>query len=438
MEDFKVATDQMSWVWKHSLESSKSGKCMKCFRSSRCLKFRASRHTKLESYVKDFGSDIISTDGVVLLCRVCEKEIRVDKKFQVTQHLNGLQHKSAEQRKLELNSTEKFLRNYCKQPVPSSATLRRGYLKSIYESKVDFIRTSVADEPIWISMDETTDSMGRFVAHTIVGTLETSLSKSFLLNAECLEKTNSTTISQAFMNSLSLLWPDGVRHAKVLLFVTDGAAYMRKAGSVLQVLFSKMLHLTCAAHAVHRIAEEIRSKFPDVDELISNGKKIFLKSAARVTVFREIATGVPLPPQPILTRWGTWLNAAKYYAEHFVPFSNVVHALDANDAASIREALDLLKRPAVKEDLAFLRAFFDCVPRAIEKSETTGAPLTESINVFETLLEELRKTPGDIGECVRKKCAAIVARNCGYGVLKKVSNVLRGDNTQDGPVGWDP
>jgi hypothetical protein len=26
---------------------------------------------------------------------------------------------------------------------------------------------------------------------------------------------------------------------------------------------------------------------------------------------------MPLPPQPILTRWGTWLQAAMFYSEHF-------------------------------------------------------------------------------------------------------------------------
>jgi hypothetical protein len=27
--------------------------------------------------------------------------------------------------------------------------------------------------------------------------------------------------------------------------------------------------------------------------------------------------GIPLPPQPVLTRWGTWLDAAMYYADNF-------------------------------------------------------------------------------------------------------------------------
>ncbi|XP_018497021.1 uncharacterized protein LOC108864958, partial [Galendromus occidentalis] len=130
-------------------------------------------------------------------------------------------------------------------------------------------------------MDESTDVTGRFVAHTVVGTLETSGTKSFLLHAETLGKTNSSTIAQHMLNSLAILWPDGIRHDKVLLLVTDGAANMKKAGSALKIIFPRMLHVTCVAHAIHRVAKEVRLLFTDVDKVVASGKKVFRKSAAR-------------------------------------------------------------------------------------------------------------------------------------------------------------
>jgi len=48
--------------------------------------------------------------------------------------------------------------------------------------------------------------------------------------------------------------------------------------------------------------EEIRGKFPEVNDLISNCKKIFLKSPYRIQRFRSILPGVPLSPEPILIR----------------------------------------------------------------------------------------------------------------------------------------
>ena len=71
-----------------------------------------------------------------------------------------------------------------------------------------------------------------------------------------------------------------------------------------------MIHLTCLAHGLYRIAENI-------DKLISNGKKIFLKCPACCEMFHDKAPDVPLPQQPVVTRWGTWITAAFYYTKHF-------------------------------------------------------------------------------------------------------------------------
>jgi hypothetical protein len=72
-----------------------------------------------------------------------------------------------------------------------------------------------------------------------------------------------------------------------------------------------MVHWTCLVHGLHRVAEEIRGNCPEVDSLISNVKKIFLKAPLRVEKFEQEASSLPLPPQPVLTCCGMWLNAAK-------------------------------------------------------------------------------------------------------------------------------
>ena len=61
----------------------------------------------------------------------------------------------------------------------------------------------------------------------------------------------------------------------IFLILSDAAPYMVKAGKCIQVFYSKMLHVTCVVHALHRVAEEIRKYFPKVEQLISNGKKYF-------------------------------------------------------------------------------------------------------------------------------------------------------------------
>jgi len=51
--------------------------------------------------------------------------------------------------------------------------------------------------------------------------------------------------------------------------------------------------------------------------MIASIKKVFLKAPSRIQIFRETEPNLPLPPQPIITRWGTWLEAVKYYATNF-------------------------------------------------------------------------------------------------------------------------
>lgn len=76
---------------------------------------------------------------------------------------------------------------------------------------------------------------------------------------------------------MNILWPGGIRHNNVLLFLSDVAPYMVKAGEVLKSFYTKMIYVTCAVHGLHRIAEEIRAQFNTVDKIISSVKKIFRK-----------------------------------------------------------------------------------------------------------------------------------------------------------------
>jgi hypothetical protein len=105
-----------------------------------------------------------------------------------------------------------------------------------------------------------------------------------------------------FDNSLFLLWPDGLCRDDVLLFITNAAPYMVKAAKSLDIFYTNMIHLTCLVHGLHCIAEEIHKHFPKVDNLIYNGKTIFLKASSRVLFVKTELPDILLPSQPIITR----------------------------------------------------------------------------------------------------------------------------------------
>jgi len=85
-------------------------------------------------------------------------------------------------------------------------------------------------------------------------------------------------------------------------------------------------------------------KFPEVNDLISNCKKIFLKSPYRIQRFSSIWPGVPLPREPILTRWGTWLSAVNYYCKNYDGLKSVISELNSEDAISITNAQRLFEK----------------------------------------------------------------------------------------------
>jgi hypothetical protein len=87
---------------------------------------------------------------------------------------------------------------------------------------------------------------------------------------------NHTTIARVFTEALHTLWPDGVKYDNVLLLVTDAAPYMKKTAEGTSVSYPKL----CVAHDLRRVSETIRMLYPNVDKLVANGKKIFVKSPA--------------------------------------------------------------------------------------------------------------------------------------------------------------
>lgn len=149
----------------------------------------------------------------------------------------------------------------------SQQNLKKTHVDDCYNETMDCIRKSITGKKIWVSIDETTDVEGRFIANVIVGTLLVDGSGDiFLLTSEVLEKANFSTVAKLFNKSMFLLWSDDIQHNNVLLFLSDIASYMIKAGTAIKALYSKMVHVTCLAHAIHRIVEEICGKFPGVDK----------------------------------------------------------------------------------------------------------------------------------------------------------------------------
>ncbi|KAJ3648885.1 hypothetical protein Zmor_020654 [Zophobas morio] len=103
-----------------------------------------------------------------------------------------------------------FMHKYTGRHLPSESTLRKNYLPKNYDMVIKEIRNSIGNNNIWISVDETTDRLGRYIAHLVIGKLSSEeAGRPFLLALKQLDKTNSNTISRFIKESLALSWPKG-------------------------------------------------------------------------------------------------------------------------------------------------------------------------------------------------------------------------------------
>jgi hypothetical protein len=46
----------------------------------------------LRAFVSEFGSDIFSTNGYILFCKICDVKVAADKKFTVEQYVSRQKH----------------------------------------------------------------------------------------------------------------------------------------------------------------------------------------------------------------------------------------------------------------------------------------------------------------------------------------------------------
>ena len=118
----------------------------------------------------------------------------------------------------------------------------------------------------------------------------------------------------------------GITREMFLFLLSDAAKYMLKAGHTLKIMYQSLLRVTCTAHLLHNCAEHIRAYFKATDNLISSIKAATIKNKDRRSLFT--AAGLSAPPQPILTRWGTWPEASFFYAENFEIVKQIVSSFE--------------------------------------------------------------------------------------------------------------
>lgn len=194
---------------------------------------------------------------------------------------------------------------------------------------------------------------------------------------------------------------------------------MIRAGKNLKAFYRNMIHVTCLAHGLHRLCEKVRECFDDVNKLISWARKIFLKSPARISLYKE-KMKCELPPDVVITRWGTWIKAASFFAVHLPNFAEVISELP-DDSQHIGKLKTLIRKKNLPTDLAFIQTYFSFLPEKITTLETRGVPLHDQVQVIEEVHRKIQIIPGSRGYLLQKKLEDVLSKNEGFALLRELS-----------------
>lgn len=137
-----------------------------------------------------------------------------------------------------------------------------------------------------------------------------------------------------------------------------------------------------------------------------------------------------MPPEPILTRWGTWIEAAIYYADNFKAIKSIVFSFDEKAAESIKSTQNLIreKEKLLKENLAFIKANFSFIPAAITNFENSAFDLNDGIATYDQIRNELFKMRSPI---YYRKFDEVIARNSNFDRIRIIRNILYGRSEEN-------
>ncbi|KAJ4429596.1 hypothetical protein ANN_21781 [Periplaneta americana] len=152
----------------------------------------------------------------------------------------------------------------------------------------------------------------------------------------------------------------------------------------------------------------------------------------RVLLFQTIAPEITLPPQPVLTRWKTWLDAVNYYAKYYGKIREIADALDSTDSSAVA-AVKSLPSEQLLEDILFLDSDFKIVSKGITMLESSKLQLSEALNiVYKVSQTVIENNNSLISEKVKCKLRNIIAKNSAYSQLRIINYVLSGhDKTSE-------
>ena len=141
---------------------------------------------------------------------------------------------------------------------------------------------------------------------------------------------------------------------------------------------------------------KIKSHFEDVDQLIAKVKAVTIKNKSRQAKFSAIG----YPPQPVPTRWGSWLNAALYYAKNLPEVKAIMESF-VGSGILVTQAKVSLQKSGLAGQLLKIKDQYECLVNHIEKMESAKYTILEAVQAIQEL--DFGEGTCNINQCIKKR-----------------------------------
>lgn len=363
-------------------------------------KQRVNLNCKAHVYERESKTEFSVNPAGELFCILCHSVVNCDKKARVTQHQETAKHRrllaattSTGKRQTFIPQTkqdfkEKLVTAFLSadiplyklrnpkvtqlftnlgQQVPSESSCR-SHVATLAESQQEHIKDLLKNKTIFMVIDEIEHSKTKYF-NVLVGDTAAP-EQTYLVECSIVEAVNQQVVTQKIDDVLKRL---KIERNNFVLLLSDAASYMTACKQALQLLYPRLFHVTCTAHLLHNCAEKVRSHFDDVDELISRTKAATVRNGTRRNQFHQIGS----PPEPVLTRWGTWLNAAFYYADNFLEVHKIINNFQGGGVLVAR-AKQAVNSGSVAESLTKIKRDYKELPKLILKLESVKCTIFEA------------------------------------------------------------
>lgn len=371
-------------------------------------KHKKSLVTKAKEAAQQRPEEFIVSHKGELYCRLCGVQVSVDKAALIESHRNSNKHQSL----LRTQPTQQHIKSFSHpNKISWSYKVTKAFLEAdiplhklnsepiknlfksidyelpcysasykcvdiIYENQMQIIRAKFVGQDVFYVIDESEIRGQRYVSSLIGLVVDPSVT--YLV--DCKPIKSSPNASLICLTIDDVLKENQIDRSNFLLLLSDAARYMVAAGNALKMMYPKLHTITCISHMLHNCAIRVKIYFNDVDKLIASVKASTVKNKTRQALFDQIGQ----PPQPIVTRWGSWINAAEYYSQHFTEIKSIVDAFE-EDGILVNKAKESINCQSVRQSLMQISRDYACLANLITKTESSSYTVEQAIKDFEVL-----------------------------------------------------